>query len=198
MKKIVSFALMGIMSMATVCAAGCNNNKTADSATDIEITFWRSGMGDEYIRDVITAFEAKYPEYKVHLNAETTNTAISDNIMNGAKYNTVDLYFEPNPANSLYKYLEPLDDVLTMVNDGESKMISEKIKPSLLENYRFYDGKCYTLPYGGGVCGIVYNVDLMQGFELPKTTNELRNLVFDLHSEYNKDNCKPFIHFSGG
>ena len=30
---------MGVMSLATVFAAGCNNKKTADSATDIEITF---------------------------------------------------------------------------------------------------------------------------------------------------------------
>lgn len=198
MKKIVSFALMGIMAMATVCAAGCNNNKTADSATDIEITFWRSGMGDEFMKDIVAAFEAKYPEYNVDFNPETTNTAISDNIMNGAKYNTVDLYFEPSPSNSLYQYLEPLDDVLTMVNTGESKTVSEKINKSLLDNYKFYDGKYYTLPYGGGVCGIVYNQDLMQGYQIPKTTNELRNLVFDLYTAYNKDNCKPFIYFNGG
>jgi ABC-type glycerol-3-phosphate transport system substrate-binding protein len=67
-----------------------------------------------------------------------------------------------------------------------------------LDNYRFYDGKYYTLPYGGGVCGIVYNQDLMQGYELPKTTNELRNLVFDLYTAYNSQNCKPFIYFAGG
>ena len=146
MKKIVSFALMGIMAMATVCAAGCNNNKTADSATDIEITFWRSGMGDEFMKKIVAAFEAKYPEYNVIFNPETTNTAISDNIMNGAKYNTVDLYFEPVPANSLYQYFEPLDDVLEMVNAGETKKVSEKIKTSLLDNYRYYDGNYYTLP----------------------------------------------------
>ena len=199
MKKIISFALMGVMSLATVFATGCKgNNGGQDSATDIEITFWRSGMGDDFMKEIVKAFEAKYPEYNVELNSETTNTAISDNIMNGAKYNTVDLYFEPIPSNSLFQYLEPIDDVLTMVNEGESKKISEKINKSLLDNYRFYDGKYYTLPYGGGVCGIVYNEDLMQGYELPNTTDELRNLVFDLYTAYNKDNCKPFIYFSGG
>ena len=198
MKKIVSFALMGIMAMATVCAAGCNNNKTADSATDIEITFWRSGMGDEFMKDIVAAFEAKYPEYNVIFNPETTNTAISDNIMNGAKYNTVDLYFEPVPANSLYQYFEPLDDVLEMVNAGETKKVSEKIKTSLLDNYRYYDGNYYTLPYGGGVCGLVYNEELMEGFTLPNTTDELRMLVMDLYTAYNSQNCKPFIYFSGG
>ena len=198
MRKIVSLALMGVMSLATVFAAGCNNKKTADSATDIEITFWRSGMGDEFMNGIVAAFEAKYPEYDVHLNSETTNTAISDNIMNGAKYNTVDLYFEPIPSNSLYQYLEPLDDILAMVNAGESKKVSEKVSKSLLDNYKFYDGKYYTLPYGGGVCGIVYNEDLMQGYQIPKTTDELRNLVFDLYTAYNKDNCKPFIYFNGG
>lgn len=198
MKKIISLVLVGTCSLAATFAAGCNNKKTADSATDIEITFWRSGMGDEFMKDIVAAFEAKYPEYNVVLNSKTTNTDISDNIMNGAKYNTVDLYFEPVPANSLYQYFEPLDDVLEMVNDGETMKVSQKIKTSLLDNYRYYDGCYYTLPYGGGVCGLVYNEDLMQGFNLPKTTDELRNLVFDLYTEYNSQNCKPFIYFSGG
>ena len=198
MKKIISLALMSVMALTTVCAAGCNKKGGSDSATDIEITFWRSGMGDEFMKSIVSAFEAKYPEYKVELHSETTNTAISDNIMNGAKYNSVDLYFEPVPSNSLYQYLEPLDDVMEMVNAGESKKVSDKIADSLLDNYRFYDGKYYTLPYGGGVCGLVYNEDLMKGYTLPKTTDELRNLVFDLYTAYNDQNCKPFIYFSGG
>ena len=197
MKKIISVALVGALSLTTVFATGCGK-PTANTETDIEITFWRSGMGDDFMYDIIDAFEAKYPEYTVHFNSETTNTAISDNIMNGAKYNTVDLYFEPIPSNSLYQYFEPLDDVLEMTNAGESTTVSQKITKSLLDNYRFYDGKYYTLPYGGGVCGLVYNEDLMQGFEIPNTTDELRNLVFDLYTAYNAQNCKPFIHFSGG
>ena len=198
MKKLISTALAGILSLGMVCATACNETEVVDDTTTIEITFWRSGMGDEFMKEIKSAFEAKYPEYKVELNSETTNTAISDNIMNGAKYNTVDLYFEPIPSNSLYQYLEPLDDVLTMVNAGESKKVSEKVSKSLLDNYRFYDGKYYTLPYGGGVCGLVYNEDLMEGYALPKTTDELRNLVFDLYTAYNANNCKPFIYFSGG
>ena len=197
MKKIISLALVGVLSLATVFAAGCDDPK-ADSATDIEITFWRSGMGDEFMKDIIAAFKVKYPEYNIIFNPETKNTAIPDNIMNGAKYNSVDLYFEPMPSNSLFQYFEPLDDVLTMVNDGESKTISQKINKNLLDNYRYYDGKYYTMPYGGGVCGIVYNQDLMQGYDLPKTTDQLRNLVFDLYTAYNSQNCKPFIYFSGG
>ena len=197
MKKIMKTALVCALSLATVGAVGCNK-PVADTATDIEIVFWRSGMGDKFMENIVAAFEAKYPEYNVDFTSKTTNTDIPDNIMNGAKYNTVDLYFEPIPSNSLYQYLEPLDDVLTMVNMGESKTVSEKISKSLLDNYKFYDGKYYTLPYGGGVCGIVYNQDLMQGYALPKTTNELRNLVFDLYTAYNKDGCKPFIYFSGG
>ena len=202
MKKLVSIALAGALSLATLTATGCGNKGTGNGGggnpTTIEITFWRSGMGDAYMNQIITAFEAKYPEYTVEFNSETTNTAIPDNIMNGAKYNTVDLYFEVNPSYSLYEYLEPLDDVLNMVNQGESKTVSQKISKSLLDNYVSYDGKYYTLPYGGGVCGLVYNVDLMGSRELPNTTDELRNLVFDLYTAYESNNCKPFIYFNGG
>ena len=83
-----------------------------------------------------------------------------------------------------------------MVNAGETMKVGEKIKSTLLPNYKFYDGKYYTLPYGGGVCGIVYNGDLMEGYEIPNTTDELRNLVFDLYTD--KKDCKPFIYFNGG
>ena len=65
-----------------------------------------------------------------------------------------------------------------LVSCGVTHKVSEKVSKSLLDNYKFYDGKYYTLPYGGGVCGIVYNEDLMQGYQIPKTTDELRNLVF--------------------
>ncbi len=199
MRKICKAAVVSLLSLTAVCsmATGCKS-ETPDTATDIEITFWRSGMGDEYIKEIVEEFEKKYPEYNVHFNSEATNTAIPDNIMNGAKYNSVDLYFEPMPSTALFQYLEPLDDVLTMVNEGESKSVSQKIKSSLLDNYRYYDGKYYTMPYGGGVCGITYNAELMKGFELPKTTDQLRNLVFDLYTKYNKQGIKPFIHFNGG
>ncbi|MBR2384668.1 MAG: extracellular solute-binding protein [Clostridia bacterium] len=200
MKKLVSIALASVLSLAALTATGCGekNKEGAGDPTTIEITFWRSGMGDAYMGQIVKAFEAKYPEYTVEFNSETTNTAIPDNIMNGAKYNSVDLYFEVNPSYSLYEYLEPLDDVLNMVNSGESKTVSQKISKSLLDNYVSYDGKYYTLPYGGGVCGIVYNVDLMGSRKLPNTTDELRNLVFDLYSAYDSSNCKPFIYFNGG
>ena len=36
--------------------------------------------------------------------------------------------------------------------------VGQKIKSTLLPNYKFYDGKYYTLPYGGGVCGLVSRV----------------------------------------
>ena len=58
MKKIISTALMSALSLTMVFAAGCNKS-VANTETDIEITFWRSGMGDEYIKDIIKAFEAK-------------------------------------------------------------------------------------------------------------------------------------------
>ena len=69
MKKLVSIALAGALSLATLTATGCGNNGTGNGGvgnpTTIEITFWRSGMGDAYMNQIIKAFEAKYPEYTV-------------------------------------------------------------------------------------------------------------------------------------
>ena len=69
MKKTMSMALAGVLSLASVFAAGCGKKSVPDTATDIEITFWRSGMGDAYIKEIEKAFEAKYPEYEVHTHA---------------------------------------------------------------------------------------------------------------------------------
>lgn len=193
--KKITVLIICVISIISVMV-GCGDNNSVSGENNLEIVFWRAGLGDNYIKKIIEKFEDKYPEIKVKLNSKPTNTDIQDNLANGARYNSVDLYFQPVPGISYFQYLEPLNDILDRVNEGESKSVGQKIDPNLLYDNLSSNGNYYTLPYGGGVYGIVYNADLMTDIALPRTTNELRQTAILLNSKYGTSH-KAFIHFSG-
>ena len=190
-KKFLSMLLIGIM--VTMCFAGCGDSKdnNSDSKTDIEINYWNSGLGTEWLDAVIAAFEKKHPEYHVTYTA-TADAAATVAPFGISDTDTVDLYL----ALKLYNldYMEPLDDVLNYTVDGESKTIGEKFDPNYLQFEKSEDGKCYTLTYGGGLIGIIYNKKLFKdaGIDvLPRTTDELASVCDTFYSE----GIAPFCHF---
>lgn len=205
MKKIICLLLSVVTAFSMASMAACGG-KSDGGANVIEINYWKAGLGDVYFESVISEFKKAYPEYSVQLNKFAGNdfgTNFAKNVPTGPKYNTVDLYFGPDMDIGYNQYLEPLNSVLEQVNTGETKKVGEKIDAVLLENAKNADGYYYTLPYGGGVCGIVYNNTLMQevlsssGLNMPKTTNELRNLASAIDQKYGGQR-KAFIHFLGG
>lgn len=191
MKRILAVALIG--TMLVTCFAGCGNKNGGNggSKSDIEINYWNSGLGTDWLDAVIAAFEEKYPEYNV------TYTATADASATVAPFgisdtDTVDLYL----ALKLYNldYMEPLDDVLNTTIEGESKTIGEKFDPNYLQFEKSEDGKCYSLTYGGGLIGIIYNKKLFKeaGIDtLPRTTDELASVCDTFYSE----GIAPFCHF---
>ena len=65
-----------VFALAVLCLGGCGgagndsedgkkSNKGGNSATDIEISYWNSGLGTEWLDAVIEAFNKEYPEYNV-------------------------------------------------------------------------------------------------------------------------------------
>ncbi|MBQ6922240.1 MAG: extracellular solute-binding protein [Clostridia bacterium] len=205
MKKIICL-LLSIITAFSVSSMFACGGKSDGGANVIEINYWKAGLGDAYFKQIVSEFKKAYPEYEVDVNYLAGNNFGSDfakNITTGAKYNTVDLYFGPDMDISYNKYLEPLNAVLDEVNGGETKKVGEKISADLLDCAQSADGTYYALPYGGGVCGIVYNNTLMQevladsGLSLPKTTDELAMLASAITTKY-KGNRKAFIHFNAG
>lgn len=189
--RLLALALTGVMTVS--CFTGCGSKggeEGGQSATDIEISYWNSGLGTEWLDNVIAAFEDKHPEYNVYYNETASMTAVS------AAYgledtDTVDLYMGLKQYDM--RYLEPLDDVLNATAEGDSKTIKEKFDESYLA-LEEYDGKYYTLTYGGGVLGFVYNKDLFEQAgikQLPRTTDELA-LVCGTLSD---NGIKPLCHY---
>lgn len=191
--RILSLLVAGLM--VTGCLAGCGAKETDDkkggtSATDIEISYWNSGLGTDWLDAVIAGFEKKYPEYNVYYNATASSTAVVT-AYGLEDTDTIDLYLATKQYDMTH--LEPLNDVLDATADGDTKTIKEKFDADylLLEEY---DGKYYNLTHGGGVLSFVYNTKLFEQAgitQVPRTSDELA-LVCGTLSD---NNIKPLCHF---
>lgn len=176
MKRATRFLAMMLAGMLAIgCLAGCGGKekeKGGTSASDVEISFWLSGLGSQWLKEMIEVFEEKHPEYNVYFN-ETAAYASATAAYGLKDTDTVDLYM----ACKMYDttYMEPLNDVLDTTVEGESKSIKEKFNATYLTQEE-YNGNYYTLTYGGGIAGFVYNKNLFEQAgikQTPRTTDEL-------------------------
>ena len=195
-KKAATMLLTGALVVS--CLAGCGGKeekeKGGTSTTDVEISYWNSGLGTDWLDDMIEGFKKVHPEYNVYYTATADSAAVSSAL--GMKdIDTVDLYLGLTSAKT--EVLEPLDDVLDTKVEGESKSIREKFNQGYLELVKEEDGKTYNLTYGGGVISFVYNTKMFAEAgitQLPRTTDELAVVCDTLQ----KKNIVPLCHFTGG
>ncbi len=197
MKKFArSIALFLVAVFLMGCFAGCggNNKKEGTSSTDIQISYWRSGLDDVWLNAIVEAFNNKFPQYNVYVKS-TADFAASTAAYGLPDVDTVDIYMSTNPADT--SYAEPLDDILSYKHEGESKTIGEKFHANYLNMMRHADGTIYNLSYSTSTIGIVYNKELFQqaGIEVtPRTTDELIAVCSKLADM----NITPTCHFSNG
>lgn len=192
MKKILAILLS--MILAAGCLAGCGNGggkAKKDDATEIEIAYWSSGLGEEWLKNTIKAFNEKYPEYNVTYTASATpNNLVASYGM--ADIDTVDLYMSVKKYDT--EYMEPLDDVLEATADGDKMPLKDKFNSNYLKLEQASDGHYYTLTYGGGVVGMVYNKEMFKEAgitQLPRTTDEFASTCLALRDE----DYVPLCHF---
>ena len=198
MKKISCMVLALVLTAA--CLAGCGPKMAANTESDIELVYWSSGSGVEFLERTIDDFEEAYPQYNVYMTENYDQTAIANTFGLGADYDTVDLYMysaKAVPAEDLEEYGEPLGDILGYTVPGESKSIGQKFYTDVLECLEHSDGEYYNLPYQGGWLGLVYNKSIITGegdFIVPNTTTELEGVVMALDAQ----GTKAFQHFEYG
>ena len=193
MKKVLVVLLA--MSLVASCMTGCGNKKVNKNGNSkqIEIAYWNSGLGEDWLKAMIEAFEAKYPEYDVEYTASASISAINAPFGH-PETDTIDLYM--GQEMTLTSWTESLNDVLDSTADGDTKTIREKIDPSYLELESTAEGDVYQLTYGGGIAGFIYNKDLFAKAgitQLPRTSNELASVCDALASE----DITPICHFAG-
>lgn len=191
-KRILALILVGTLCIS--CFTGCGKESVSDeggSETDIEISYWRSGLGIEWLENMVAAFEDKYPEYKITIKSSSDVGGVKAPF-GKADVDSIDLYMANAEYN--YEYSEPLNELLDSKAEGESKTLREKLNPSYLELEVADDGNVYELTYGGGAIGFVYNKKLFEEAgvrNLPRTTNELVSACDTLYAS----NIVPICHF---
>lgn len=192
MKKVIALALVGLM--VAGCLVGCGSkksgNKAANSTKDIQISYWRSGLGEDWLKNVIEGFEKKYPEYNVEYTASASTPATTAG-WGLEETDTVDIYMSGKLSET--KWMEPLNDLLEKTADGDTKPLKEKFQASYLEA-EVIDGNYYGLTWGGGIIGFVYNKEMFKDAgikQLPRTTDELVLICDTL----NDADITPLCHF---
>lgn len=179
-RSIKTVAAVLAAGLAGVTFVGCGGGGTSTDAnkTEIEISFWEGSFGVDYMNDIKTAFETKYPDYAINLRTSKNAATIANSLQKGAN-DTTDIYM--NQAGVLNNYTDvfaDLEDIATEKIDGEDKSIAEKYDASLYNSLRDANGDIKMLGWAGSVTGIFYNADLVTS--VPRTTKELADLVANL------------------
>lgn len=183
--------------LAAGIAVGCKK-ETPNSETDLEIALWEAGNGREFMDQIVAAFEEEHPEIDVYLSANASTQ--TEDLTSGGDINSIDLYFSTLEAYLGSKqYLEPLNDILGETVDGVT--IESKLNANIIEQLRDpEDETLYVLPWSTSVNGIVYNKTAFdaRGYDVPRTTNELKSIVEDAISIKDADASQPspFLHYA--
>ncbi len=199
-KKTLYFVLVAALS--AVCFCGCmKEEEHPQTANDITVRYWNSGIGVEYLDKTVENFQKAYPQYRVWLDTSSNRRDIVNDFGMGAEIDTVDLWMFPVDSLSyktLQEYAEPLNPILEQCYGNERSTITGKYETNVLDALQWPDGNYYTLSYSGGWYGIVYNTDVIDGvkYKLPRTTQELEYLVIDLANDSSLSNMSPFIHYN--
>ena len=122
MRKMKKLAALGLVAIMTVSLAACggkkNDKKNADhnGGKDVEISYWNSGMGTDFLDAMCKAFNEKQSEWYVYYNATASGEAVSATYPM-ADVDTIDLYMSTTVADT--SQMASLDDVLDSKADGE-------------------------------------------------------------------------------
>lgn len=190
-KRLLAMVLVGALTLGLLVGCGKkSDSEGGNSGTDVEISYWRAGLGGEWLDALVKAFNEKHPEYNVYYK-ETADYEAANAAFGLEDVDTVDLYLAAKEYDT--KYLEPLNDVLDTTIEGESKSIKEKFDASYLAQEEL-DGNYYNLTYGGGIMGFVYSKSLFEEAgikQLPRTTDELAVVCATLSD----NDITPLCHF---
>ncbi len=206
MKRIVALLLIAVMVLPVI--AGCSKKNKVD-ANSLVITIAKLGYGDQWLKDLAAAYEAKTGTKVTVVSkiGDSGLSAIKGEMQSQAA--ETDIFFTRAQEffKSIYKgsvniggtnypcEFADLTDVWNSVAaEGEGKTIKEKMDPAF-ESYYNVDGKYYGLPWANGIFGIVRNKNVwtelgLTDADMPLTTDEM----FALCDKVKGKGTAPFIY----
>lgn len=195
MKKILQ-KLLALFCSAIVAVGlvGCGSSEIKYDPKDpqtLDVYYWSSGNGTEYMEKILNAFKAKNPD--ININFTPSSSVEGKDIYQDPDNVTTDIYFTTMSTYIARKdYLEPLNSVLDMEYDGVK--VSSRFDTETINSMTTSDGNIYSLPWSSSVTGFVYNASVFEekGFKTPKTTDELVTLCAQIVSS----GLTPFIQYA--
>lgn len=191
MKKALKSFIAVIMSLLLCMGTfvGCvDTDDIPQTASDVALKFWSSGLGDVGITAAVNAYNSKQSTYKVWLDPyAASNSGVN---FGSSDIDTNDLYMmgvSQSTEQLFLEYGEPLNDILEHSVEGETGKIKDKFPAYYLDAVKSSDGNYYKLSMGGGNYGLVYNTSIIDGstYTVPTTTIELQELAMMLYDDEN-------------
>ena len=216
-----------VLTLLAISMVGCNNKPKGTNTLDIFATNAGYGIEwiNKMVSGFKNAswVKSKYPDLTVNFGRGDydTSSAIGSKITAGTeRANKYDLLFTCNPCGDSYgnnmnsSFYEELSDVYKGAIPGEKnydgsegKQLKDKMIESVYEANKTQfpnDNTDYFLsfPWIVGTQGIVYNKtkldSYLSSYELPRTTDELVNLLTELAPLMKNDDDYPWLTMNGG
>lgn len=198
-----------------------NNGNGEKSSKTAYVRYYSAGYGSAWLEALAEKFNEIYADegYKVKLDIQpgTNFSAANEELKLGAERNDVDMYFtnrvgvanvlefSENVMHGKGPLLEPLEDIFNAPAIGadkqeEDKTIAERMFAGA-ENSMYlnspgseWDGQMFCLPYNVGCNGIIMNPTVLEKYnlEIPKTTDELLNVVKTIQEKGSADGVYPY------
>lgn len=204
LKRAMVCVIAAITAVAAVGFGGCGRDNIVDDENTLNISIYKAGYGDAYIRAMAAKFEEIYYEegYKVNI-VESAETVLGGEVVNElmlGEMNRIDMYFSGQfSATDLiskaketgYDLVEDLSDIydlhpITLTGEEETaKTIEEKIDP-MAKKYMIYEGReeeyngqYFFFPLYKSPTSICVNLQVLEDYsiDIPLTTDELIDAV---------------------
>lgn len=209
--KLLTMALAAIMSVSalTACGGGGGNKKDPDA---IQVSVAKLGYGTQWLHDIANAYTKK-TGVKIQITEEIGqegNTKIGTEVE--SLVSDIDIAFQQKSiAKEVYKgsisasgvqydcLYADISDVYTATIEGENGATIESKMNADVRALSNINGKYYSLPWQGGVIGIVRNNDVWASLgytnvDTPLTTDQLFALCDDVVGQ--SKGVSPFIYCS--
>lgn len=176
---LVMAMLASLMSCNKATGTGSTSTSSTGEQTTLKISFFKGGLGEEWIKALATQFEKENAGVKVVLEGDPAITEkMGPRLESGS--NLPDLAFVLQTGWQrwgLKGYLADLSGLYDTVVDN-NLTLKQKLQPSDAK-LGLIQGKYWVVPWTDGATGFVYNSKMFEqnGWAVPQTVNELYALL---------------------
>lgn len=175
MKRIIALILTAVLLLSITGCGPVATVQTDKTKTTLVVGITSGGVGTQWLKNAISAFEEKYKDYSFEEGKKGVQVVIGTSnrtTMLGDTLETLlltpemkdEVFFVDSAFYSTYVKKGLVYDLTDMVNEplteyGENESVLDKLDENIKDNLTI-DGKIYALPYWQSSYCLVYNATL--------------------------------------